>query len=107
MSPSSCTPVLQVTVAQQFSSEVDPQNNWYFTWKRRQAAKNRGEFISIRELSRDPNGYDVLITNLKHETLEATIAGELGILYLSIATNAWAGKVIRVANGYIYRLKEI
>jgi len=56
----------------------------------RQTAENGGGFIGIRETGGDPNGCDVLITNIKHETLETAIVRELGISYLSKATDVGA-----------------
>jgi len=92
------------TIARRFSSsQVDPQA--YFTRKRQEEAKQRGEFIDIHDIGRDPNDYDVLITDVKHETLETTIAEELGIPYLSRATESQAKKVVQVGNGYIYGSK--
>ncbi|KAH0609461.1 uncharacterized protein H6S33_012947 [Morchella sextelata] len=82
------------TIFRRFSSNVDPQA--YFTRKRQQEAKERGEFIDIHDIGRDPSDYDVLITDIKHETLETTIAEELGIPYLSKATDAQAEEVVEV-----------
>lgn len=82
------------TIARRFSSDVvDPQA--YLTRKRQQEAKNRGEFVDIHDIGRDPNDY-VLITDIKHETLETTTAEELGIPYLSKATESQAKKVVQV-----------
>jgi hypothetical protein len=91
------------TIFRRFSSNVDPQA--YFTRKRQQEAKERGEFIDIHDIGRDPSDYDVLITDIKHETLETTIAEELGIPYLSKATEAQAEEVVEVGNGYIHGSK--
>ncbi|RPB15818.1 hypothetical protein P167DRAFT_602907 [Morchella conica CCBAS932] len=91
------------TIARRFSSNVDPQA--YFTRKRQQEAKDRGEFVDIHDIGRDPSDYDVLITDVKHETLETTIAEELGIPYLSKATDADAKKAVQVGHGYIYGSK--
>jgi hypothetical protein len=92
------------TIARRFSSsQVDPQV--FFTRKRQQEAQERGEFIDIHDIGIDPNDYDVLITDVKHETLETTVAEELGIPYLSKATEADAKEVVQVGNGYIYGRK--
>jgi len=98
-------PPSYTTIARRFSSDVDPQT--YFTRKRQQDAKERGEYVDIHGIGgTDPADYDVLITHIKHETLETTISEELGISYLSKVTEAEAKKVVRVGNGYIYGRKD-
>ena len=52
-----------------------------------------------------PKDYDVLISDVKHETLKTKIAEELGISYLSKATVSQAGEVAQVSNGIIYGTK--
>lgn len=47
-----------------------------------------------------------MIIDVQHETLETTISEDLGIPYLSKATQAEAREVVQVAHGYIYGLKE-
>jgi len=69
---------------------------------RQQEAKERGEFVDILEGGIDPADYDVLITDISHKTLETRIAEELGIPYLSKATEFDAKKVVEVSEGYIY-----
>jgi len=50
--------------------------------------------------------YDVLIPDIQHETLENNIAEELGIPYLSKATESDCQKsVIEVGDGYIHGLE--
>ena len=68
------------------SSQADPQT--YFVMKSQQEAKNRGEFVDIHDISRNAKDYDVLISDIKHETLEKIISEELGIRYLSEATES-------------------
>ena len=40
---------------------------------------NRGAFVDIHDVGIDPKDYDVLISDVKHETLETRVAKELGI----------------------------
>ncbi|RPB15020.1 hypothetical protein P167DRAFT_571885 [Morchella conica CCBAS932] len=97
-------PLSYDTIARRLSLDVvDPQG--YLTRKRQQEAKNRGEFVDIHDIGRDPNDYDFLITDIKHETLETTIAEELGIPYLPKATESQAKEVFQVGDGYIHGSK--
>lgn len=82
------------------SSQVDPQA--FFISKREQEAKDRGEFVDIHEGGIGPADYDVLITDISHQTLETTIAEELGIPYLSKATESDAKEVVEMGEGYIH-----
>jgi hypothetical protein len=92
-------------IARRFSpTEVDPLA--YFTPKRQQAAKERGEFIDIHDTGSDPNEYEGLIIDMKHETLETTIAEDFGIPYLLKATEADAKAVTEAYTGYIYGWKR-
>lgn len=43
-----------------------------------------------------------MITDISHQTLETTIAEELGIPYLSKATESDAKEVVEVGEGYIH-----
>ena len=95
------------TIAQRFSSShVDPQS--YFSRKRQQEAKDRGEFSDIHdvhpEYSPDPNEYDVVLSDVTHEKLKSSIAEELGITYLSKAVDVEGP--VRVGTGYIYGLHK-
>lgn len=47
-----------------------------------------------------------ITTDIKHETLETTIAEETGIPYLSKAAKAGANEVAKVGIGYIHGLKR-
>lgn len=67
----------------------------FFIHKRQQDAKDRGEFVGILEGGIGPADYDVLITDVSHQTLETTIA-EVGIPYLSQATETDAKEKIKV-----------
>lgn len=88
-------------IARRFSPiEVDPQA--YFTRKRQQAGMERDISIDIGDIGRDPSGYDVLIKDVKHETLETTVAEELGIGYQSKAQEADAKALVRECTGYIH-----
>ena len=91
-------------ISRRLSSNVDPQA--YFTRKRQLEARERGEFVDIHDIGNDPEDYDVLITDIQHETLETTISEELGIPYLSKAAQAKPKDVVQVAHGYIYGPKR-
>jgi len=91
------------TIARRFSSQSDQQI--YFTRKRQEEAKERGEFVDIHDIARNPNDYDVLITDINYNILKTTIAEELGIPYLSVATECQAKEVVQKGNGYIHGLK--
>jgi hypothetical protein len=97
------------TIRRRFSlSHPDPQD--FVIRQRQQEALERGEFTDIHdvdpEYSPDPTEYDVLLTDITHGKLESTIAEELGIPYLSKATEADAKEVVQVAEGYIYGLHK-
>ena len=88
------------TIARRFSSDPDPQV--YFIRKRQHEAIERNKTIDIHDIGRDPDGYDVLLTDINNETLGTVIAEELGIPYLSVATECLAKEVIQEANGYMH-----
>lgn len=74
---------------------MDPQA--FFSRKRQQEANDHGEFIDIHDVgSVDLADYSVLITDIKHNTLETMIAEELGIPYLLKATEAGAKEAVQV-----------
>jgi len=84
---------------------------WYSAWvgskkyffnKHRQEVIKRARIVDIYSLPPDPAAYDVLVSDIKHKTLETTIAKELGIPYLSKATKHQATEVVSSAEGYIY-----
>lgn len=76
------------TITRRFSpSQVDPQG--FFTGKHNEEARDRGEYIEIHDVSGiGPTDYDVLISDIKHETLNTRITGGVGLPYLSKATEA-------------------
>ena len=87
-------------IAHRFSSsQIDPQT--FFTHKRQQDAKDRGEFADIQEGGIGSEDYDILITDISHQKLETTIAEELGIPYLSQVAVADAKEVVEIGEGYI------
>ena len=100
MQPPYAGPPTYETIARRLSSQTDPQR--YFASKRQQEAINRGAFVDIHDVGRDPKDYDVLISDVKHETLETKVAEELGIPYLSKAAESQARVVVQVGTGYIY-----
>ena len=92
------------TIAQRFSlSQPDPHA--YFKRKRDQDAIVHGRFLNRYEDANDPYDYDLWITDVNHKTLETDIAEEIGIPYLSEATEAEANEVVNVGIGYIRLLK--
>ncbi|PUU77261.1 hypothetical protein B9Z19DRAFT_1065997 [Tuber borchii] len=56
----------------------------------------------IPHIHQIPNPHEVLISDVQHETLETTIATELGITYLSKVPQDVQSKVIHKAYGYFY-----
>ena len=92
------------TITQRFSS-LQPDPLAYFSKKRQEEALQRSQFTDIHDITPEeafhPNQYDVLLTDISHQTLEHTISDELGIVYLSEATDD-AQKPVRVCDGYIY-----
>ena len=48
----------------------------------------------------------MLVTDIKHRALEATITGKKGILYLLKATDAELNEVVNIGIGYILSLKR-
>ena len=86
-------------IARRLSSQTNPEA--YFIRNHQQRARE-GEHAGTRDIGGpDLRDYDVLISDIKHETLETTIAQELGIPYLSRAREAEAKAVVKVCNGYI------
>ena len=72
--------------------------------KREAEARDRGECVDIHDVTGiQPSEYDVLVSDIQHETLETTIAQDLGISYLSKAEEADANYVVESITGYIRR----
>jgi hypothetical protein len=89
------------TIERRFSSDnVDPHA--YFTAKREQEAIDRGQWVDLHDIGYEPEDYDVLFTDINHETLEKMIAEEVGIPYLSKPTVAEANEVVKVGTGYMH-----
>ena len=90
-------------VSRRFASQVDPQG--YFARKREQETLQRGKFTDIHDITPEegiyPDEYDVLLTDITHETLMKAISDEIGIVYLSEATGD-TKKPVSVCDGYIY-----
>ena len=87
------------TIVRRFSSDVDPLAD--FIRKRQHEVKDRDQFTDILDIGgTDPKDYSVLIKDIKRGALE--IAEELGIPYLSKATEPDAKKV---GDGYIHGSK--
>ena len=87
------------------SSEIDLQP--YFIRKHQQDAKGRGEFVDILEGGINLAHYDVLITDISHETLETTIAEQLVIPYLSQAAESATNEVVERGGGIGDTVKPI
>ncbi|RPB15021.1 hypothetical protein P167DRAFT_571886 [Morchella conica CCBAS932] len=76
-----------------FPGNVDPQA--YFTRKRRQEAKDRGEYVDIHDIDGvDPKDFDVLIPDIEHGKLQHEIAEIVGIAYHLEASKEDANKII-------------
>ncbi|KAF8543539.1 hypothetical protein BDD12DRAFT_801897 [Trichophaea hybrida] len=78
------------TIAQRFSSQPDPL--YFFNEKQQQESLQWGEYTEILhditpEIGFYPSQYDVMLTDISHETLKQRISDELGIVYLSKATD--------------------
>jgi hypothetical protein len=86
-------------------SEIDPHS--YFAHKRGQEARDRGQFVDTHGGGLVPADYDFSITDISHQTLETAIAEELGIPYLSKATESDAKEVVEVGQGYIYLRRHL
>jgi len=56
------------TIVRRFSPQVDPLK--FFTRKRDQETWDRGEFIDVHDVGKDPADFDVLITDTSHQTLD-------------------------------------
>jgi hypothetical protein len=102
-----CKPrILGLRVTIRFSpSQVDPLA--YFTRKRQQEAKERGEFIDIHDIGgTDPGDFDVLISDVDDEKLRGEVTEIVGIPYHAEATKEDAiGKVIKIGDCYIFGRK--
>ncbi|KAF8252667.1 hypothetical protein K440DRAFT_657862 [Wilcoxina mikolae CBS 423.85] len=75
------------TIAQRFSSSQP--NPLYFFSEKRQQESLYTEILHdiIPEIGFYPSQYDVMLTDISHETLKQRISDELGIVYLSEATD--------------------
>jgi hypothetical protein len=89
------------TINRRFSSHY-PNPLAFFARKRQEEARDRGEFVDIRDIGGpDPKDFDVLITDIDDEKLRTEVADVMGIPYLVKATGADANTVVRIGRGYI------
>ena len=89
------------TVAQRFSlSQPDPQA--YFNRKRAQEATPYSLSYDRQGNPKYPKDKNLSIGDIEHGTLETTIAEEIGIPYLSKATEADGNDIVLVGTGYIH-----
>lgn len=97
------------TIMRRLNSDIDPQS--FSIWKRQQECKAYGKFIDIHDIGTErfyfdasfPNvNHETLFPDIDHETLNTKIAEELGIPYLSKASEGEAKKMVSVAHAYIY-----
>ena len=66
-------------------------------------AKARGELVYIHDVIGPSRAdYDVLISDIKHETLNTRISEEIGLAYLSEATEADAKTKVTTIEAYIH-----
>ena len=91
-------------IARRFSSsQTDPPA--YFARNLKQEKLQRGEFTDIHDITPEeaiyPYEYDVLLSDVTHDTLKQTISDEIGIAYISEATGD-AKQPVSVCDGYIY-----
>ncbi|KAI5795270.1 hypothetical protein EDC01DRAFT_630006 [Geopyxis carbonaria] len=92
------------TIARRLSS--DPGSHLYFTRKRQQEAKERGEYVDIHDIGGiDPEEYDVLITDVNQEIMQGEIAEVVGIPYHAEATKEAAKEVVEIGQCYIFGRK--
>jgi len=76
------------------SLSLYPNTLAYYTQKKWQQAKDRGEFVDIHDFTgMKTEDFDVLITDLNHQKLESDLSEILGVPYLSKVTEADAKKV--------------
>jgi hypothetical protein len=95
-------PPSYATLAQRFSAS-NPSPIRFFAQKAAKAARERGEFVDIHDISGvDPNNYDVLITDIDNNTLHSEISELVGIPYLKEATKDEADHVAGEIHGFIY-----
>jgi hypothetical protein len=98
-------PPSYATLTRRFS-DSSPSPISFFGQKRAQEAIERGEFVDIHDIGgTDPKDYDVLITDMNHETLQSEISELVGIPYLKEATKDEADKVAREIRGFLYGRK--
>ncbi|PWW77164.1 hypothetical protein C7212DRAFT_315168 [Tuber magnatum] len=81
-------------------TSADPEG--HFGGKSQRDSGERSRPTNTHGIGRDQMDYDVLITDVNHETLETTIAEKLGLPYLSEATEADARDEVIVCIGCIY-----
>lgn len=88
-------------IARRFSpNNVNPCA--YFTRLDQQMAKSRGEFVGVHDVGDiTPTDYDVLIRDIKDETLHSLISRECGIDYHSKVPEAEANNVVQSGDGYL------
>lgn len=94
------------TITRRFSfAQVDPQA--YFARKRQHAAPGRGDFVGIHDVGPEqhpfPNKFDVF-PDVTYETLKSKVSEELGIEYLSPATEVT--EVVKVCSGYVHGVNK-
>lgn len=86
-------------MAQRFSSEADPQT--FTTRKHQQEARERGQFTDTHDIGRAPKDFDVLISDVKNNTLATKIIQDLGIPYFSEVTESQAKEEIEKHRLYL------
>ncbi|CUS15086.1 unnamed protein product [Tuber aestivum] len=84
------------------SAQVDRRDD--FRGRHQQDSKGGGR-TGAGSTGRDSMDYDVLITDVNHETLKTAIAKQLGVPYLSEATEADAREVVCACTGFFYGQK--
>lgn len=98
-------PPSYATIARRFSSPPNPLT--YFAKKEEQEAIERGEWVDIYDIGpKDPEDFDVLITDIDDHKLRTNISDCVGIDYLRKATRDQANEVITTGQAFIYGWKD-
>ena len=97
-------PPSYATLARRFSSSPSPIS--FFATKDANEAIERGEFVDIHDIGGiDPKDYDVLLTDIDHNTLDTEISRLAGIKYLTEATKEDTDIMARKVHGFFYGQK--
>ena len=100
-SPYSGLPTYETLRKRFMASARDPES--FYSRQRQEEARDKGQFVDVHDITEiQPSEFDVLISDITHETLESTISQDMGINYLAKAEPD-ADCVVESATGYIRR----